>query len=161
MRHNTKRGRPKSNVPKHDLGTPELLAKRHAGLTMEPLDMCLHRGIISSDEHWAGIHLRWLYTVIFGAPTASASDPSATKGKELRSENAKWLCDREREYAGACHVLRQHKALPLVPNICIFGHFPRFLWGKQLDISHPLALRHAEESTCFKTALAELFRVFN
>lgn len=161
MKFTSKRGRPKLNLPKTDVGTPELAAKRKQGLTTEPLDLCLQRGIISQDEHWAGIHFRWLYTIIFGAPTVSASDPSSLGGKTLHEENSDWIRSCEKEYARAQQLLQKHRALPLVPNICVFNHVPVFLschanWQK---LSHMHEIH--DEYTRFKHGLEALFKLFS
>src|SRR4030067_3584155 len=80
MRFNTKRGHPLLNHQEKDAGTDELRQKRAKCLTMEPLDLYFKQGLISSDQHWAGIHLRWLYTIRFGSASIRSLDYTATGG---------------------------------------------------------------------------------
>lgn len=161
MKYRTKRGRPKSSHSGKDYGTPELIIKRQIGITSEPLDLCLERGIITIDEHWAGIHLRWLYTIIFGAPTVSASDPSSLGGKNLRTDDSGWLHEREQEYSLAQITLRRLHALPLVPDVCIFNHLPRFLLLHHNAKNLQSAIAHSDEYQCFRDGLNGLFKVFS
>lgn len=160
MKYRVKRGRPRQIHPKKDLGTPELAAKRQAGLTIEPLDLCLQRGIISIDEHEAGIHFRWLYTVIFGVPNPSISNPGYLGGKSLREDNPAWLRDREYEYASAKTTLQRLKATPMVPNVCIFSRYPVFLINAATIRDIQKSLFYNEEYMRFKDGLAGLHDLF-
>ncbi len=64
-----KRGRPKNTGTNIDKGTIELQRKRKDNLTIESLDLCLQKNIITPIEHMSGIKLRWIYTLRFGVPT--------------------------------------------------------------------------------------------
>ena len=93
-----KRGRPKIEKPTIDLGTPELIMKRLMGETAEALDLCYERGIISKEQHWCGIHFRWLYTLRYGAPGVRAVDTTHFGGFEPKDDNSEWRAAREQEY---------------------------------------------------------------
>ena len=82
-----RRGRPKSVHHGIDRGTPELAQKRLRGETTETLDLCLERGLITPQQHWCGIHLRWLYTLRYGAPGVRSIDPTHTKGIEIKTDD--------------------------------------------------------------------------
>ena len=69
MAFSTRRGRPpRPRLDDNDNGTPELQFKRALGVTREPIDLCLERNLITPDHHWCSLHLRWLYTLRYGAP---------------------------------------------------------------------------------------------
>jgi hypothetical protein len=129
MAFSSKRGRPALNRPKNDTGTKELAARHARGLTLEPLDLCLKRGVISEAQHRAGIHFRWLHTLRFGAPTVSAYDAANLGGKVTGMNNdLAWKAEREREYEEAVVALKHINAYACVSNLCIFGRYPKFLF---------------------------------
>ena len=171
MKYRSRRGRPKMQHEKRDQGTPELRAKRKTGMTSEPLDICLKRGIFTENEHWAGVHLRWLYTVCLGSPGISALDMSYIGGRNLQEYDESWLKSREEEYAQAIALLRKMLCKSLVMNLCVFNHHPRFLYrysdleGKPCPIkgrssSYSKALQSSAECKKYKEALSELFDLF-
>lgn len=82
-----RRGRPRTAHKGRDLDTPELAQKRRTGETTETLDLCLERGIITHRQHWSGIHLRWLYTLRYGAPGIRAVDPAHVRGLDLKLDD--------------------------------------------------------------------------
>ena len=110
-----------------DTGTPELVMKRLMGVTSEALDLCLERGIITPGQHWCGIHLRWLYTLKYGAPTTRALDTTHLGGMEIRPDNAEWRAAREKEYYEAARKLAHAGYISSVINLCIFNERPKFL----------------------------------
>ena len=122
-----RRGRPKNDRPKIDTGTPELIFKRLKGETAEALDLCLDRNIITQQQHWCGIHLRWLYTIKYGAPGVRAIDPTHFGGMEIRSENLEWRIEREKEYHEAIKNLTQRGHASGIIDLCIFNERPAFL----------------------------------
>lgn len=159
MKYRTKRGRPTSHHAKKDLGTPELIAKRkEAFLVGEPLDACLQREMISAEEHWAGIHLRWLYGTIFGIPNVRASNPASPKGRCLERDNEAWMAKREQEYAKAHKLLHELKALPLVSDICVFSRYPSFLIGNKKCWFQMIDL---DGYHVFREGLQGLYRLFS
>lgn len=122
-----KRGRPKINKPMYDSGTAELILKRLSGETTEALDLCLNRELISKKQHWCGVHLRWLYTLRFGAPGVRAVDTAHLGGTELKLHDTAWVSAREEEYQTALAHLSRSGHTSLVMNICIFNERPIFL----------------------------------
>ncbi len=127
LRFPGKRGRPKSARKGLDNGTPELVRKRQAGETTEALDLCFERKLISREQHWCGIHLRWLYTLRHGAPGVRALDPTHLGGIELTPEAPEWRYAREKEYNEAMYLLSQSGHALVVMNICVHNERPRFL----------------------------------
>lgn len=124
------RGRPKSNRPQIDTGTPETVMKRLLGVTTEALDLCLERGIINKTQHWCGIHLRWLYTLRHGVPSVRATDLSYIGGCEQKSEDSEdplWREAREKEYNEAIILLAQNGHANSLINLCIYNERPSFL----------------------------------
>lgn len=141
MAFSSRRGRPRLERAKKDCGTKELAQRHAAGLTMEALDMCLKRGLISEEEHKAGMHLRWLYTLRFGAPTIAAYDHAAIQGRNLKKEDDAWRGRREKEYEQAMAWLKGEGAHIMVGNVAIFNRFPRFLFPSKIRL---LTEKHAE-----------------
>lgn len=122
-----RRGRPKLNRPAYDTGTPETIMKRLLGETSEALDLCLERGIISKQQHWCGIHLRWLYTLRNGVPTVKALDLTHCGGSEEKLEDPQWKEAREQEYNEAINLLTSTGYAISLMNLCIYNERPKFL----------------------------------
>ncbi len=143
----TRRGRPPKARIEHDYGTPELQAKRAVNLTDEAIDVCLERRIISRAQHWAGMHLRWLYTVRYGAPSLTShwwriSDDT----RSPRTDHSNWRDAREQEYNEARALLTSHKCYEPVMQVVVYNDMPHFL---RPDILHramrdPGLLQHIE-----------------
>ena len=110
-----------------DTGPPELVMKRLRNETAEMLDICLERGIITLQQHWCGIHLRWLYTLRYGAPGLRAVDPTHLGGLDIKPDAPDWRSAREREFNDAMEKLRQHGSASLIINLCIYNERPIFL----------------------------------
>lgn len=129
LKFTRRRGRPKTRIlrPMNDSGTPELVMKRLMGETAEALDLCLERGVITREQHWCGIHLRWLYTLRHGAPGTRAIDLSHIAGLELQSDDPEWRHAREKEYNDAMRKLADSGHALLVMNICLYNERPKFL----------------------------------
>lgn len=117
-----KRGRPRLERPHVDLGTPELIMKRAAGLTEESLDHCHRRGIITDEQHWCGIHLRWLYTLRYGAPSVQAIDWLSISCAPTLTDDPDWRVAREQEYHEAILQLQQERLDKLMLDIIVFNH---------------------------------------
>lgn len=122
-----RRGRPKSERPKFDTGTPETVMKRLQGTTSEALDLCLERGIINKRQHWCGVHLRWLYTIRYGAPSVSAVQLCYYDGGKGRPEDESWRMQREKEYNDAISQLAKVGQSLLLLNLCVYNERPKFL----------------------------------
>jgi hypothetical protein len=110
-----------------DYGTPELRAKRHQKLTTEPLDLCLQNSLISQYQHWCGLHLRWLYTLRYGAPSISCSQYQRLDGFNPRQDDEGWRQDREQEYKEAICELNNWRCYEIVMSVCVYQHRPLFL----------------------------------
>jgi hypothetical protein len=125
-----RRGRPrKTESSGRDCGTPELAAKKRTGENAEAIDMLLQRDWISMQQHWCGIHLRWLYTLRFGAPGVRAVDPAHMGGTEIQNTDPQWRAEREQEYLHAMHALVAKGADRVVKTVCIYNELPAGLAG--------------------------------
>lgn len=134
MAFSSKRGRPKQlPKPPHDLGTPELLAKRDAGMTREPLDHCLDKKLISPRQHWCGLHLRWLYTLRYGAPGVRCSSYTIDAVSSARIDEPEWRLARECEYKEAITALQRAQCYEAVMGLCVFHDIPGFLNQRLLE----------------------------
>jgi len=129
-----RRGRPKSNRPLHDTGTPETVMKRLLGVTSEALDLCLQRGIISERQHWCGIHLRWLYTLRHGVPSAKTINLLHESGDEVKNDDPLWRDEREKEYNSAINLLTKSGHSLMLLNLCVYNERPKFLDLPQSEI---------------------------
>lgn len=122
------RGRPKNTIPRgNDYGTPELAMKRALSLTVETLDLCLERQLIEPQQHWCGIHLRWLFTLRNGAPGITALDLTHVGGITPKTDDPDWRSNREKEYRDAIHALAMGGHVSTIINICIYNDRPPFL----------------------------------
>ena len=128
MAFSTRRGRPpRAKLDDHDHGTPELQFKRALGITREPIDLCLEHGVITPQHHWCGLHLRWLYTLRYGAPVTTTRYVDRQDGPANSEENPEWRALREREYHAAVALLQRLKRYEPVMRLCIFNEAPAFL----------------------------------
>jgi len=152
-----KRGRPKSTRPAYDSGTPELTMKRLLDETAETLDLCLERGIITAEQHWCGIHLRWLYTLRHGAPGVRAIDPTHLGGIEIKNDDPAWRGAREQEYHEAVGKLKKYA--PLLMNICIYNERPAFLRPKK-SATRATLTEYAKTVSDLRTGLDILARLW-
>lgn len=137
-----KRGRPRKSRPSRDIGTPELVMKKLLGETTEALDLCMERNLLTTEQHWCGIHLRWLYTLRYGTPGVRAIDPTHLGGAENKLDDPEWRSARELEYHDALNKLTQSGHALCIMNLCIFNERPPFL---KLDKT-AIARRHKEMS---------------
>lgn len=122
------RGRPKIIRAEKDYGTPELQEKRQRHITEEALDCYLRRQLITQNQHWCGIHFRWLYTLRYGIPSVKALDTTHFGGKECKLDDLQWKQEREAEYHHAAMILKKNRCYAPVVNICIYN-------GNYLDSS--------------------------
>lgn len=126
MAFSTRRGRPRATSGVPDQGTPELRRKRDIGITAEPIDLCLARGIIGPEQHRSGLHLRWLYTLRFGAPSLTTRyfrDDAAASVMACEQ----WRSAREQEYLLATQLLRSRRLDQPVMRLTIYNELPAFL----------------------------------
>lgn len=128
MAFTSRRGRPRAHRLPADPGTPELRLKHALGLTREPLDHCLEKRLITADQHRAGVHFRWLYTLRYGLPTVRALDLSALPGApRATAEDDPWRQGREVEFREAARVLNNSGCLRAVLAVCVMQHAPACL----------------------------------
>ena len=121
MGFSTRRGRPKTTQERLDKGTPELRQQRRYGQTREPLDQMLHIKQISEPQHRAGMHFRWLYSLVFGMPHLTSPDfDTLNKGGYCRTDDPAWRIAREEEYHEAVHLLQDDGHLQATQALCIF-----------------------------------------
>jgi len=52
-----RRGRPRQNIQENDKGTFELRQKRNLGITIEAIDLCLKKSLITQEQHNAAMRL--------------------------------------------------------------------------------------------------------
>lgn len=129
MAFTQRRGRPprhESRAP--DLGTPELCFKRAHGLTQEVIDQLLAHAYITPTQHWCGLHLRWLYTVRYGAPViTSRYDGTHDRAAVGDAHSAEWRSMREAEYKLATTALKQSGGFDITMRVCVYNERPAFL----------------------------------
>ncbi len=128
----TKKGRPTKKLPlKPDLGTKELIKKRLHDLTIEALDLCFKRGLISPDEHRAGLKLRFLYNQKFGSPSISSPELTDCKGRNIpKFVDPSVFQEYMQLYAEVLNGLDYINSRKLVTDVCIFDMPPSFLTDK-------------------------------
>ena len=127
MAFSSRRGRPRQTARERtDPGTPELRLKHSLGLTSEPIDRCLEKGIINAAQHRSGLHYRWLYTLRYGAPCLTTRYEQAN---HLKSDDTdtQWRSEREQEYLHARQLLHDHRLHTPVERLCIHNEVPAFL----------------------------------
>lgn len=122
-----KRGRPRIKKTQIDFGTRELQEKRQHEITTEPLDLCLRRGLITAEQHWAGIHFRWLHSMRFGAIKLHSMDPSDLGGIEHKLENPARDKRLQEEYQFILSKLQQCGLDRVALGLCIYNESPQFL----------------------------------
>lgn len=128
MAFSTLRGRPRTApAPTTDPGTPELRLKHALGLTAEPIDLCLEKQLITADQHWCGLHLRWLYTLRYGAPSLSTRYADKDTATTAAQEDPTWRAMREQEYQAAVALLTLARCYECVMRLCVFNELPPFL----------------------------------
>lgn len=120
-----KRGRPKSDRPKFDTGTPELILKRATAaptdptLSTSPIDILKARKLISDEAHSAAVYFNALRKLVFGKAHPAAIDLTAVSQGGMPEELD--LADAERKYRDACATMRGYSrhALDAVENLVV------------------------------------------
>ncbi len=139
MAFSTKKGRPKTLPAAPDEGTAELRAKRRLHLTGEPLDALLTAERITSAQHRAGMHFRWLYTLCFGSPLPVSHEAAySAHAGPIRQDCLAWREQREAEYRAAAFMLQSRALLRCVQNCCLYHEMPA-------DTAQALRLQHGLE----------------
>lgn len=151
MAFSTQRGRPRKPVLDYDPGTPELRLKHALQLTSEPIDICLEKGLITPQQHWCGLHLRWLYTLRYGAPSLTTRyTDTCQPASPQPTDDPTWRAMREREYLDATALLKRTRHYECVLRLSIFNELPAFLNPRllgrakeQMPLAEQLATAHA------------------
>lgn len=122
-RFTNRRGRPRSEKPALDKGTPELQHKRKQHLTAETLDSCLSAGLISCSQHQAGLRFRRMYSLRFGTPHIRALDlsrPSHSRN-HATEESTSWREQNEAAYRSIAQQLESTGSLVAVLRVAVFN----------------------------------------
>lgn len=135
MRTN-RRGRPRSDRPRIDLGTPEQIHKRamlsptDPTLSTSPLDVLKARKIISDEAHTAASYWAALRKMVFGKAHPGAIDLTAVSGMPNEFDRA----DAESKYRAACDWMKQQSraSLDAVENLVIHERWPGWLLGQSM-----------------------------
>ncbi len=127
MAFSTQRGRPRNALPHIDVGTPELRLKHALRLTAEPIDLSLEKKLITAEQHWCGLHLRWLYTLRYGAPNLTTYYTDRAQSGSPAIDDPLWRAQREREYMEASHRLKSSRYYERVMRLCVHNELPAFL----------------------------------
>lgn len=133
----SKRGRPRTNRPSTDFGTPELIAKRIAAspadttLSTTPLDVLKARKLISDEAHGAATYFCALRKMVFGKAHPGAIDLTAvSSGSPHEFDRA----DAEIKYRDACNAMKaiSRASLDAVENLVVHERWPSWLlkWAR-------------------------------
>jgi hypothetical protein len=152
-----KRGRPKSTSNAHP-ATPELLAKIRLNLTMEAIDILMHKNLITTDQHQAGIHLRWLHSLKFGNLSLQSSQIGVV-GRSIRMDNERWRMSCELDYHNLVSMLKKAGVYNIIANLCIFNQKPEFLLPYKHNNNNRLALCEDLEDIRYGLDLIIKFRM--
>ena len=131
--HISRRGRPRSDRPRHDYGTPELIAKRvgmsptDATMSTCPLDVMLSRGTISPEAHTAAAYFVALRKLVFGKAHPAAIDLTAISQGGMPEELD--LDDAERKYRDACAWIKRFGGRTFIAteDILIHQRWPEWI----------------------------------
>ena len=151
-----KRGRPKSKLTV-DLGTSELRQKRARDLTIEPLDLCAKRKLITQEEYTAGLKFRSLFLICYGHLKLRAYDPSILLGRSLLEHGEKKLKYCQALYTALIKQLSIINAVKIISDICIHHHTPSFLKLNTINLHLDSATqRRVHDFDKFKEGMALL-----
>lgn len=134
------RGRPKSDRPETDLGTPEAQARRarlagpgDPSLAEYPLGILLARGLIGPDQHEAGCYYGFLYGRAVGRTRLSCAAIYERLASESRGDMAPANEDEERRRQELFRLGKNRllaagrRVCDAVENLVVFSRAPRFL----------------------------------
>lgn len=135
-----RRGRPKSDRPVTDLGTPELQARRallagagDPALTEHPLGILLARGLICREQHEAGCYYSFLYGRAVGRPHLSCAAIYDRLSADVNTGRPPASEEEERRYQDLFRLGKNHllamgrRVCDATENVVVFGRTPRFL----------------------------------
>lgn len=121
------RGRPRQKRPEIDKGTPELSARRREGLTQEPLDLCLERGLIDTELHAAAMYWRWLYCLKYGVPGPTQLQYQKEDAPSSPRREEAWKAQKSYELQRLTNRISREPAYAMFVDACLFARWPRFL----------------------------------
>ncbi len=130
-------GRPKSNRPLIDTGTPELMARRlaisprDASLATAPLDALKARGAeaISDEAYSAACYFAALRKLVFGKAHPQALDLTAAGRGGMPEEMD--TAGAERKYRDACNYVRGQSRLAFeaLENLVVHEQWPQWMFA--------------------------------
>ena len=108
--------------------------------TVEPLDLCLRKNIITPIQHRLALRLRWLYTVNFGLPTVQASNPGKVRGRSVSKYDANTLETLRDNYKAIIEqmYINNRQATKLFLGVILHHQMPDFLCDNIRDIKRML-----------------------
>lgn len=128
MAFSTRRGRPRRiQQDTRDLGTAELRRNHALGTTTEPIDLCVQKKLITPAQHWCGLHLRWLYTIRYGAPSLTTHYILEATSSGPAQDCDAWRIQREQEYRQAVDLLHRYRRYEPVMRVSVYNELPAFL----------------------------------
>jgi hypothetical protein len=102
---------------------------------MEPIDLCLQKQLITTEQHWCGLHLRWLYTLRYGAPSLTTHYIPREEKSGPTEDDPHWRAQREEEYRLAIALLKRGLHYEPVMQLCIYNERPAFLNTALLELA--------------------------
>lgn len=138
-----KRGRPRNDRPRFDLGTPELMLKRmmispnDPTRATTPLDACLARGVISDEAYSAACFFAAIRKNIFGKAIPPAIDLTAVS-RASRPDEQEDGNDLD-NYGQACATMKaiNRRSFDAVENLVVHERWPDWMFkgsvGKRAD----------------------------
>lgn len=135
--HVSRRGRPRSDRPRHDYGTPELVLKRlslspqDATQSTTPLDVAHARGLISDEAHSAAVYFNALRKIVFGKAHPPAIDLTAISSVGSTPDELD-RADAESKYREACAAMKcqSRQALDAVENVVVHERWQDWMFPK-------------------------------
>lgn len=104
-----------------------------------PIDLCLEKGIITKDEHYAALTLRKLYYLFFGDRILKSNSPSISSKKSLVLS----IKSESKAYSALLTILkrlREKNFYQSILDLCIFDIEPSFLQTpKDMNVHHQLS----------------------
>lgn len=124
MTRHARRGRPRVLRLQADQGTPELQRKKHAGETLEMLDIMRMHLELPDETLMPAYRFRWLHSIKFGLPYARTTvfDQFASHQGTLLDEAERAECIRE--YNALCRALSGRGLLQSFMNMVIYDRRP-------------------------------------
>lgn len=148
-----RRGRPKSDQPKIDQGTPELRAHRAAlaagsdpALSESPLGLMLARGLVTPQQHEAGCYYAFLYRGAIGRTQIAcdrvyAQMVSGAAGDSPLDESAQRRVQDLFRLGKNRLLAASRRICDATENLAVFARPPRFL---DTGGRRPLSARRAD-----------------